>query len=159
MRNSRAGFSLIEILIVVGIISISAMVIASMFTDQMKAARSVQASSEATYLVGDVKELLAGTMNCSINFGPLSGSALDPSVATTLQNLKRDNGGPTLVAYALAPQQYGNGTLEIESITFGPANYAGAHPSPMSFITPLNIVLRKTGATIGPAALRTRAIW
>ena len=147
MRSREHGFSLIEVLIAVGILSVSAMAMASMFTEQVKTSRSAQAANEATYLVSDIKELLANQPNCSRNFAPSAGTALNPAVETVISDLKRDNSGTSAVVYELAPKSYGNGTLEIEKITFGPSTYSGPHPSPSSFITPLKVLLRKTGST------------
>lgn len=157
-QNLQRGFSLIEVLVVTAIIAMSALAIATMFTEQMKASRGVQAAAESTYLVGDVRELLASLVNCSRNFGPLSGTPLNPAVETTFTTLKREESGTAVDSFKLAPEQYGNGTLTIESITFGPSTYSGVHPSPSSFVTPLRLVLNKTGSVVGPQQMRERVI-
>lgn len=154
--------TLVEVIIVAGIIGVLALAATQLMSDQQKAMRHTEAMFASVTLDNNIRQTFASVVDCSRNLGPLSGAAKDPNVVSALTTISRDNAGVPVVMFGLSPATYENGTLEIVSINFGKAaSYAGPNPSPVAFPVPLEITMRKTKDSYGSVflPLKTITIW
>ncbi len=140
----QSGFSLVEILIVVGLMGIVSMGMAAMIANTSKANRGMLYASEVNSVSSEIRTLLGTIPDCSGNFGPLRvGGPLDPNVATALPRVSSSS-DPTLF-YDTAVT-YGNGTVNISSMTFGGP---GSNPGPNPSMSPIQVNLRVQYAASG----------
>lgn len=138
-KTLESGFSLIEVLVVVGLMGIVALGTATMISNMTKASKGVQFVTEVTALTQELRGTISNITSCETTFGRLRvGGPLDPNV-TTAVSLIAIAGSTT--TYDTAPTSlYGNRTVHIDAIEFGaPGTYLGPHPSPSPFQTRMRL--------------------
>ena len=138
-KTGAAGFSLIEILVVVGLMGIVALGTATMINNMTKASKGVQFVTEVTALTQELRGTISNVTSCEQTFGRLRGGGpLDPNVTTPVGMIAI--AGSTMTYDTASSSLYGNRTVHIDSIEFGaPGTYLGAHPSPSPFQTRLRL--------------------
>ena len=139
-RTSRvAGFSVLEVLIVIGIVACIALGAVSLVSSMSKVNKGVQFNSELNAFSDELRTLLSDIANCSTNFGALRRSGgLNPNLVTPLASLALAGGG---IAFDTKSESaYVNRAVHIDSIEFGaPGTYAGTGASATAFQVPIRM--------------------
>lgn len=127
-----SGFSLVEIVLAVGMMGAVSLGVMKLTNMQMDAAKSTKQNFERNLLMNDIRSLLGDAEVCAKNFGPTSGTALNPKVANSVTNLV-DQDGNSVFELETSGEIYGDGTLSIVEMTFGAAPGAEANNTLLHF--------------------------
>ncbi len=111
-QKSQRGFSLVEVLIAAGLMSILSMGMMTMINDQNKANKSTQLTIEANELYNRVQRYMLDSKTCG---DTLSGLVVAPGAQTTLTNIRK---GADIVLTSAAPNnQFGGLSLRSMTLT------------------------------------------
>ena len=153
VRLNQSGIGLIEVIVVAGILAVMALTLATLVANGLKSTRYIEYRIEVTNTTTEVRQLLGSSLNCNRNFGPTSGTPLSVSATNSLTQLL-DNTGAMMFTSSAPNNVYGNRTVALKTITFGPSTYAGPHPSTAPFIVPLQMGYEANGEVNGPRELQ-----
>jgi hypothetical protein len=147
LATNSKGATLVELVVVAGIIAIVAVGFSSFLIEQQKTTNHVQSLFEAITLQQGVIESLANPLSCALNF-----AGRDPNTAFAAPNIQKIIGGAPSVVFETNPPSastYGNGFLAINEILFGePGTNAGPNPN-TSLVVPLRLHFRKVKSSVG----------
>lgn len=134
--NSKKGFSLVEILVVFGMLAIIAGAIASIITAGAKQQKGVQAKDQQREVTAEIRTLLNNKTACLNSFG-----RQDPSVGFTTATIKD---AANIVRYTVGTNDK-TGFLKFEE--FGIANWVADAGYTTQGLADLKIKLSKVGDT------------
>lgn len=140
----QSGFTLVEIMIAVGLMGAMSLAFMKMNTQQLDSARSTKQVFERNLLMNDIRNLLADAQVCERNFGTSSGTPLNPNTPNVVTDLYDQDGKSVFDSKGSI---YGDGTLSIEKMTFG------ANAGEIANNTPLDFQDYGSSGTFGKASL------
>lgn len=120
--NSQKGFTLLEVMVAMGIMGVAAVGGMRLMNNQMKSTKTVETRFEYGSIVNDIREILGDKNNCMLTFGPtrnVDTSNVEGAVTSIQQYINFGLGNQTqTIKYvsntnpALATT-YGNGNVKI----------------------------------------------
>ena len=138
--KSKTGFSLIEVVVAMGVLSIGALFLMQMQTQQAKSAATTKANIEIESLVADLRGLLTRSEYCVPSFSNLS---LPDGGEVSVPDIRNLQGK---IKYAVG-QVYGDRTIRIKSIVI--KNFEADSPPVLTGVGKLELTIERAKNAYG----------
>ncbi len=144
---NQSGFSLIQVLMVAGIMGFLSLMMMKMMTNQQKQQRSLEANLEVSNFLQTIRSELSRSRVCLENF---KGVKVSGSNAIKIQHLKDATGKIRFQLDTL----YGHNRFRIKKMSLGP--YEPEPNYPANGYLPLHLELEKNGQIYGNRTLKRK---